>query len=124
MPDKTPELLMPVSDEQAIKQFEIEALRQLTDNLRRLNTHAEKTNEALTRTNDALHAIDIRLTRIESNSVNSDVEKLKSEIESLKLDKASRSGAVQTVEWIGKVGPWLLSLVLGVVALAGWGRST
>lgn len=113
---KPPELLMPVSDDHALRQFEIEALQRINDNLRLLNNGQAELVKAM-------HAIDLRLTRIESNSVNAEVKSLKSEVEELKLDKASRGGAVKTVEWFSRVGPWLLALVLALAALAGWQRA-
>lgn len=107
---------MPVSDEHALRRFEIEALQRINDNLRLLNNGQAELVKGM-------HAIDIRLTRIESNSVSAEVTELKHEVEDLKEDKAKRAGAVGAVEWLGKVGPWLLSLVLGVLAIAGWDRA-
>lgn len=117
MPEKQtpPDLLMPVSDEHALRRFEIEALQRINDNLRLLNTGQAELVKGM-------HSIDIRLTRIESNSVSAEVAELKGEVDDLKEDKARRAGAVSTVEWLGKVGPWLLSLVLGLAAIIGWER--
>lgn len=114
---KPPELLMPVSDEHALRRFEIEALQRINDNLRLLNTGQAELVKGM-------HSIDIRLTRIESNSVNAEVKELKEKVEELTLDKATRSGAVRTVEWAGRFGPWLLALLLGLAALAGWERAS
>jgi septal ring factor EnvC (AmiA/AmiB activator) len=87
IPNKDPsELLMPVTDEHALRQFEIEALRQITDNLRRLNEKMDKQG-------DDIRSIDARLIRIESNSVSASVQKLQEEVDNLQSDKDRRDGA-------------------------------
>ena len=113
---ETPELLMPVSDDHALRRFEIEALQRINDNLRLLNSgQAEMVK--------GMHAIDIRLTRIESNSVSTEISELKNDVDELKAAKLKHEGAVGTMEWISRFGPWLLAFVLGIAAIAGWERA-
>ncbi len=98
---------MPVSDEHALRQFEIEALRQITDNLKRLNDgQAEQLR--------ALHGIDNRLTRIESNSVNAKVTTLEGKVDALESDRDKRVGAIGAIEWLGKHWP-LIALLVGAI---------
>ena len=103
-------LMMPVSEESALRQFEIEALRQITDNLRRLNDKMDKQS-------DDIRSIDARLIRIESDSVNAAVRKLEGEVEALKQDKNRRDGALGLVEWTVKNWPGLIGLVLMIVVV-------
>lgn len=104
-------MFVQLPDDQAARQFEIEALRQITDNLRRLNAHAEKTNDALERTNQGLHAIDIRLTRIESNSVNVDVKELQDKVDLLERAEDRRDGAMSLTNWALRNWPSLIGLL-------------
>ncbi len=99
---------MPVSDDHALRQFEIEALRQITDNLKRLNDRSEEQGRTL-------HSIDNRLIRIESNSVNSDVAALKEKVDGLERERDRREGALGLTNWL--LRNWL-SLAGIVVVIA------
>lgn len=80
------EMLMPVTDDHALRQFELEALRQITDNLKRLNDKAEKHG-------DVLQGIDSRLIRIESNKLDATVSALVTKVDALEAEKDRREGA-------------------------------
>lgn len=112
-----PSLMMPVPDEHALRQFEIEALRQITDNLRRLNDGQAEQGKVL-------HSIDNRLTRIESATVSADVETLKTKVDALERDKDRREGAMGLATWFKDFGPWLLAIIATMVAAVGWERSS
>jgi hypothetical protein len=113
---RKPTLMMPVEEETALRQFEIEALRQITDNLRRLNDKMDKQG-------DDIRAIDARLIRIESNSVSTAVTKLEAEVEVLKVDKNRRDGAFGLVEWAFKNWPGIVAFfALIAVILAATGK--
>jgi predicted nuclease with TOPRIM domain len=122
---KRPELLMPVSDEAALRQFEIEALRQITDNLRRLNEKMDDQGKAM-------NAMDVRLARIESNRMDGDVDEMrqmllrvKDRLAKLEEDKHRRDGAVSALEWVFKNWPGILgffaliALILGLTGKLG-----
>jgi hypothetical protein len=109
-------MLMPVSDDHALRQFEIEALRQITDNLRRLN-------DGQTKIVDSLHSMDARLIRIESASVSAEVAELKGKVEVLEKDHHHRLGAKGFAEWMLRYGPTLAGfLILIVVVLKANGK--
>lgn len=110
MASRPPELLMPVSDEHALRQFEIEALQRINDNLRLLNNGQAKMVESM-------HSIDIRLTRIESASVSLDVSELKREVEELKEDKFQRDGARKLASGAMRNGPALISILTGLIVV-------
>lgn len=115
-PTKRAELLMPVTDEHALRQFEIEALRQITDNLKRLNEKMDKQS-------DDIRSIDARLIRIESNSVSASVQKLETEMESIKAERNRREGAFGLVEWLFKNWPGILGFfALVFIVLEATGR--
>lgn len=101
---------MPVSDDHALRQFEIQALQRINDNLRLLNDGQGKMVESM-------HSIDIRLTRIESNSVSNDVTELKREVEELKEDKFQRDGAARLASGAMRNGPALLTLLSAVIVV-------
>ena len=114
MPDATrPELLMPVSDDKAAKLIEIEALRQIADNLKRLNDRSDEHIKLL-------HGMDARLIRIESNRVDSRVEELEKKVDDLQSERDMRRGAMGLAQWLKDFGPWLLAVLLGILALVGW----
>lgn len=112
MDKQQPDVMMPVPEDHAVRMIEIEAIRQVTDNLRRLNGHAEKTNEALDRVGERLHSIDIRLVKIESNRVSEEVSKLQAEVDLLKQDKARREGALGLGNWVLKNWPSIIGILL------------
>jgi septal ring factor EnvC (AmiA/AmiB activator) len=99
---------MPVPEDSALRQFEIEALRQITDNLRRLNDKMDKQG-------DDIRSMDARLIRIESNSVSAAVRKLEEEVEALKRERDRRAGAFGLFEWMVKNWAGLVGLVLAIV---------
>lgn len=115
-----PALMMPVSEEHALRQFEIEALRQITDNLKRLNDKMDKQGEQI-------NGLDVRMARMESQGVDGDLAevramllRVKDRLAILEADKSRREGAMGMFEWLSKFGPWLLALALALLALAGW----
>lgn len=101
---------MPVSDEHAMRQFEIEALRQITDNLRRLNDGQAEQGKVL-------HSIDTRLVKIESNSVANKVGDLERKVDELEADRDRRAGAIGLFEWLFKHWPALVGFVLLVAII-------
>lgn len=108
---------MPVSDDQAMAQFQIEALRQITDNLRRLNDNiAEQTK--------TLHAVDLRLTKIESNSVNSKVAALEDKVDSLERDRDKRDGATGLATWVFKNWPGVIGFIMLMFVVLEANRAT
>lgn len=116
--------MMPVTDEFALRQFEIEALRQITDNLRRLNDGQEKIIEGQVEQGKSIHAIDTRLTRIESNSVNKKVAELELKVDALEAERDRRSGAANlaaivfkspALGWIAGAAITLWALLSGKV---------
>lgn len=107
--DVKPELMMPVTDENALRQFQIEALRQITDNLKRLNDKMDKQG-------DELRSIDARLIRIESNSVSASVQKLQEEVGDLRAEKFRRDGALGLFQWTFKNWPGVIGF-FALVAL-------
>lgn len=108
---------MPVSEEHALKQIEIEALRQITDALKRLNERSDKQAELL---------VDVRerLIRIESNKVDSRVEDLERKVDELEADRNRRLGALGAAEWLSRFGPWLVAVFATVAAVIGWDRAS
>ncbi len=103
---------MPVSDEHALRQFEIEALRQITDNLRRLNDKSEEQSKVL-------HSIDSRLIRIESNKLEPAVEELIVKVDALERDKHRRDGAISAWEWVFKNWPGIIGFFGLIVLILG-----
>ena len=110
---RPPEMLMPVSDEHAMRQFEIEALRSINRNLERLYQRSDEQGQTL-------HTIDLRLTRIESNSVSAEVGELKSKVDQLESDRDRREGALSLGNWLLRNWPALVALLVlaGVVLKA------
>lgn len=99
--DEFPELLMPVPEEHALRQFEIQALRQITDNLKQLNENVRDLSKEVKN-------VDTRLIRIESNKVEPEVEKLKSDVQKLMTEKHRRDGALGLTQWIFRNWPAVL----------------
>lgn len=96
---------MPVTEEHALRQIEIEAMRGILDNLRRLNASSEKQTEVL-------HGIDVRLVRIESNSVSDELAKVRTEVDELKEDKLRREGALSLSSWFFRNWPTVILLFI------------
>lgn len=111
-------IIMPVDEERALRQFELEALRQITDNLKRLNDKSDKHG-------DVLQAIEIRLGRIEDNKLGHEVETLKAKVDALEADKHRRDGAIGMASKAPGLITWLISIgaaIVGAVGAVGWMR--
>lgn len=110
------DMLMPVTDDHALRQFEIEALRSINRNLERLYERSDEHGQTL-------QNIDVRLTRIESNSVSDDMVELKVKVDKLESAEDRRQGARNFLEWMLRYGPILLGfIVLAVIVLAANGK--
>lgn len=112
MSDK-PKLMMAVSDENASQLIEIEAMRQIVDNLRRLNDRSEEQSKLM-------HNMDKRLDRIEQNKLDRMVEKIVERVDALERKEDRREGAMGLAKWVKDFGPWLLAVLLAMVAALGW----
>lgn len=104
------EMMMPVSDDHAARLFEIEAMRQITDNLKRLNDNMSANTQTL-------HGIDTRLVRIESNSVNSKVADHEARIDKLESAHDRRMGATSLLDWIFRNWPGVLGFAAMIFVL-------
>jgi hypothetical protein len=116
MPDKpSGEIIMPVPDDMALRQFEIQAMRGILDNLERLNNgQAEMLN--------TVHQIDARLIRQETRNeqfaeLKEELKEAQADIARLKSDRDKRTGAVNLVEWIIRHWPGVLGffLLVGII---------
>lgn len=123
MPERNrPDLLMPVTDDHAARLIEIEALRQITDNLKGLR---DEIKEARGDVSDVRE----RVIRIEAGQLDRQVEtnttaigKLAERIDALERDKDRRDGAVSGLEWVFKNWPGILgffALVFLILTVSG-----
>ena len=106
---------MPVSDEHALRQFELEALRGINDVLKDLRSDAKEDRKIL-------HDVRDRVVRIESNKMEADVQRLKEEVEELKEEKLRRDGALGLVQWTFRNWPAVIgyfALIAAIVAANG-----
>ncbi len=122
--DEASQLMMPHTPADAAQLIMIEALRGLTDSVKQLQT----SNGELLRQVSDIHT---RVVRIEANRLDREVQQVKqdlveakAEIDELKADKNRRDGAVGLLEWLGRFGPWLLALALGILAFMGFSRAS
>lgn len=72
-------ILMPVDEESAVRQMEVEAFRQIADGIKGLNTDMRDVRE--------------RLIRIESNQLDRTVKSHADRIDALERDRDKKSGA-------------------------------
>lgn len=105
------EVFMPIPQEAALRQFEVEAMRGILDNLKRVNEQQIKQTEVM-------HSMDKRLVRIEENSVNADVKDLRHRLESLERDRDRREGAINLFEWVFKHWPGVAGFIILVLIIA------
>lgn len=108
------EIMMPVSDDHALRQFELEALRQITDNLQRLNDKMDDHGKKMT-------SLEVQMARIESGRLDGDVAAIREtqikaleRISALELDRGRREGATGVIGTILKspaIG-WLVGAVI------------
>ena len=125
-----PKLMMPVGDAEAAQIIEIEALRQIVDNLKRLNERSDAMSTLITNQTDAINGVDKRLIRIESNQLDGTVQKLANQVETsakriaaLEADKNRRDGAIGIMEWLLKSWPALVGFIAMVlIVLQATGR--
>jgi hypothetical protein len=120
---------MPVSDEGAALQFFVEAMKANTAALEQVGKTMRGMQDEQKETLKLVHDTRERVIKIESGGISSivaanrnDIASLKRDIDELQRDRDRRDGALSGVQGFVKIGPWLLSLVLGLLALAGWGH--
>lgn len=108
---------MPVSDENATRQFFVEALRQNTDTLKSIREDSREDRKLL-------HDIHARVIKIESNRMENDVERIgKLVIENgkrltaLETDKNRRDGAMSGVDWLFKNWPGVIAFFAVIVVI-------
>ena len=58
-----------------------------------------------------------------SNNNAAKLDALSLRVGALEADKHRRQGAVSSIEWLAKFGPWLLSVALAILAYAGWSKA-
>lgn len=122
MPERR-ELLMPVSDDQAYKQIEIEALRGIADSVKRSNDCLKELSAGLKELSGEVRTVDKRLTRIEANKLEPTVDKLKADVEELLADKYRRDGALGLAAWSARNWPAIIGyLILLASMLAANGK--
>lgn len=113
MPEK--QVLMPVSDDHALRQFEIEALRQITDNLKGIRDEAKEDRKLL-------HEIHTRVVRIETKETGERMDDLEGRVAVLEADKNRRDGAISAWDWLLKSWPNIVgffALIVAILALTG-----
>lgn len=111
------DVMMAVPEDKAIHLLEIEALRQITDNLKGLNSKMDDQGKAI-------HGIDVRLARIESNRIDDDVsalggrvDRLCDRVDALETDKDRRDGALGAWDRLVKSWPTLVGVIVIIVTV-------
>lgn len=98
-------IMMPVDDEGAVRQMEVEAFRQIADGIKLLNTDMRDVRE--------------RLIRIESNQLDRQVKSQGDRIDALERDRDKRDGATTIVSNIMKSPTlgWLVGAAISAWAI-------
>jgi|SRR5690349_14923982 len=93
-------IIMPVDEDGAVRQMEVEAFRQIADGIKGLNTDMRDVRE--------------RLIRIESNQLDRTVQEHTTRITALETDKNRRDGAMGFGGWLLKspIVGWLVGMAL------------
>lgn len=104
-----------LDDAHASRLMELEALRQITDNLKRLNNKMDAQS-------DKMNAMDVRLAKMESGRVETDIDEIrgmllrvKDRLAILEIDKGRREGAIGAWEWLMSSWPALIGFIALVV---------
>jgi hypothetical protein len=114
--EKPPELLMPVSEEHALRQFEIEALRGINGVLKDLRDDAKEDRKLL-------HDMHARVIRIESAACDKKIEQLEKDMDVLKADKDRREGAYNFADLARRWTPAILTILAAIgIILRATGR--
>lgn len=117
------EFIMPVGSEEAGRRFEIEAIRQLSENMRQTAEGLRDLRSEIA--NDRVVMMDIRdrMIRIESNSVETRVASLESKVDTLERDRDRRDGAASLFNWLVSNWPALVGFfVLIAIVLKSTGK--
>lgn len=101
-------IIMPVDEEAAVRQMEVEAFRQIADGLKALNTDMRDVRE--------------RLIRIESNQLDRTVQDHGARLTALEADRSRRDGALGLAQRMPGIVPWLISVIAAVGAAIAWMR--
>lgn len=101
-------ILMPVDDEGAVRQMEVEAFRQIADGIKSLNNDMRDVRE--------------RLIRIESNQLDRTVQDHANRIAALESDRQRRDGALGIAVRAPGIIPWIITVVAAMFAAIQWVR--
>lgn len=98
-------ILMPVDEESAVRQMEVEAFRQIADGIKLLNTDMRDVRE--------------RLIRIESNQLDRQVKSQGDRIDALERERDQQKGAQGVLIALGKspVVGWLVGALVSAWAI-------
>lgn len=105
-------IIMPVDEEAAVRQMEVEAFRQIADGMKALNTDMRDVRE--------------RLIRIESNQLDRQVKEHADRLTKLETGSARQAGAMDivtailkspTIAWLGMCGGLIWAVLTGKIHL-------
>jgi CHASE3 domain sensor protein len=119
MPDRIPrpELLMPVSDQNAALQFFVEAMKQNTAALQQVSKTMQGMQEEQKETLRLVHDTRERIIKIESGSVSADIVELKREVDELKDDRMRREGAAKLASGALRNGPMIITILSALIVV-------
>lgn len=117
MPNRQPELLMPVSDEGAALQFFVEAMKQNTETLRQVGKTMQGMQDEQKETLRLIHDTRERVIRIETDSMNAKVGELEKMVDELRDEKLRREGAANLATGAITKGPVIVTILASIIVV-------
>lgn len=109
------EVMMPMSQPEALQHIEITVLRQMGENIAAQTRHLETLSAKVDDVRE-------RVIRIEARETEKTVEMLSSRVSALEASRQQFTGVTAFGSWIVQAAPWLIAAIVVIGALLGIGK--
>lgn len=131
------EIMTPVTKPEAVSMAEIHAMRQVADTLRALSDavtaqgksqaeHSAASTRAMERLTEKVDGMNTRLIRLEEAKHGREIERIEliaqaigRRVDDLEGTRDQQKGAKALVDWVRQTAPWLLAMVMAILAGVG-----
>ncbi|MBU2233202.1 MAG: hypothetical protein KKG69_18200 [Alphaproteobacteria bacterium] len=113
------EIMTPVTKPEAVSMAEIHAMRQLTDAVSALGRQVERMNSKVDDVRERVIKLEAREYERQIEGLNDRLSDALKRIDGLEGTRDQQKGAKALVDWIRQTSPWLLAMVMAILAGVG-----
>ena len=111
--------MTPVTKPEAVSMAEIHAMRQLTDAVSALGRQVERMNSKVDYVCERVIKLEAREYERQIEGLNDRLSDALKRIDGLEGTRDQQKGAKALVDWIRQTSPWLLAMVMAILAGVG-----